>query len=137
MAPVWPFKKKEAVAVLDEEPPAPMVYKRGEDPNARPEVTSDQAAYKDALALFGGGSQTVEAASDQSALYDGVTAESASVSEPSDPVAEEPITPTKDDAPSFTWVHHTDGYHYKQNADGSFEPTPHVRQADGTYAPYS
>ena len=137
MAPFWPFKKKEPPAVLDEEPPAPTVYKRGEDPNARPEVTSDQTAYKDALALFGGGSQTVEAAGDQSTQYDGVTAESSLSPETSSPEPEEAATAEKDEPASFTWVHHTDGYHYKQRADGSFEPTPHVRQEDGTYAPYS
>ena len=33
----------------------------------------------------------------------------------------------------FSWVHHTDGYHYKQHADGSFEPTPHTKNEDGTH----
>ena len=133
MVPFWPFKKKkEAVAELDEAPPAPVVYKRGEDPMAREAVSSDQAAYKDALALFGGGSRSVEAASDQSVHYDGVTASDAApnavTTQPADAAPAEP---------TFTWVHHTDGYHYKKNADGSFEPTPHTKSADGTYAPYS
>jgi hypothetical protein len=141
MPPFWPFKKKETVASLDEEPPAPMVYKRGEDPNARPAVTSDAGAYKDALALFGGGSETVEAASDQSVHYDGVTvttkpleaapevssAPSSTENEASEPPVDEGVT----------WVHHTDGYHYKQRADGSFEPTPYTLGEDGTYVPYS
>lgn len=132
MAPIWPFKKKEPVAELDEAPPAPVVYKRGEDPNARKPVTSDQHAYKDALALFGGGSDTVEAATDQAAKYDGVTGESPAVPEPDASPAQEPVAETM-----FTWVHHTDGYHYKQHADGSFDATPHVKNGDGTYAPYS
>jgi hypothetical protein len=132
MAPIWPFKKKEPVAELDEEPPAPVVYRRGEDPNAREHVTSDQHAYKDALALFGGGSQTVEAATDQATKYDGVTDESPAADAPdsSPSVESEP-------EPAFTWVHHSDGYHYKQHADGSFDATPHVKNGDGTYAPYS
>ena len=133
MVPFWPFKKKkEAVAELDEAPPAPVVYKRGEDPMAREAVTSDQAAYKDALALFGGGSRSVEAASDQSVHYDGVTeSDAASNAVTTQPADAAPAEPT------FTWVHHTDGYHYKKNADGSFEPTPHTKSADGTYTPYS
>jgi len=135
MVPFWPFKKKkETVAVLDEEPTARLVYKRGEDPMARESVTSDQAAYKDALALFGGGSRSVEAASDQSVHYDGATASQPApkeeVPQPTDAVLESP-------EPTFTWVHHTDGYHYKMNPDGSFEATPHTKSEDGTYTPYS
>jgi len=75
------------------------------------------------LALFGGGSEEVKAASDQSVNYDGVTA-------PASQAQKEP-------EPSFTWIHHTDGYHYKQLADGAFEPTPHTKNNDGTYIPYS
>ena len=123
MPPFWPFKKKEAIAELEEEPPAPVVYKRGEDPNARKTIETDTDAYKDALALFGGGSEEVKAASDQSVNYDGVSA----------PTIQTPSEPEL----SFTWVHHTDGYHYKQLADGAFEPTPHTKNNDGTYTPYS
>lgn len=147
MPPIWPFKKKrELDQEIDEAPPAPVVYKRGEDPHARAPVETDADAYKDALALFGGGSSEVAAATDQSVHYDGVTAsneegipsesDDASDSDVSSPEA----SSTADESapePSHTWVHHTDGYHYKQRGDGSFEPTPHVKQADGTYAPYS
>ena len=141
MPPFWPFKKKAVVAEVDEAPPAPMVYKRGEDPHARTEVPSDAEAYKDALALFGDGSQTVKAATDQSVHYDGVTA------------SDEPASPSEGESPStvdssdnaenspveedVTWIHHTDGYHYKQRADGSFEPTPYTLGEDGSYQPYS
>lgn len=130
MAPIWPFKKKQEVLELDEAPPAPITYKKGEDPNARaPSTTVDASAYKDALALFGDGSSAVEAATDQSVNYDGITSQS---SEPGQSQAEESRT-----EPSFTWVHHTDGYHYKKKADGSFEPTPHSKDGEGTYVPYS
>jgi hypothetical protein len=147
MPPIWPFKKKKQLAQeIDEAPPAPVVYKRGEDPHARASVETDAGAYKDALALFGGGSSEVAAATDQSVHYDGVTASSTEgtpsqngdVSE-SD-VSSSVASSTTDESapePSHTWVHHTDGYHYKQLGDGSFEPTPHVKQEDGTYAPYS
>lgn len=142
MPPIWPFKKKKEVdQEIDEAPPAPVVYKRGEDPNARAAVETDAGAYKDALALFGGGSSEVSAATDQSVHYDGVSASS----DEATPAQEEETDATQEVAPSanpepetsHTWVHHTDGYHYKQHADGSFEPTPHVKQEDGTYAPYS
>ena len=77
MPPIWPFKKKKEMEhEIDEAPPAPVVYKRGEDPNARAAVEADAGAYKDALALFGDGSSKVNAATDQSVHYDGVTASS-------------------------------------------------------------
>ena len=141
MPPFWPFKKKEAVVQLEEAPPAPIVYKRGEDPNARAGVETDAGAYKDALALFGDGSQKVEAASDQSVHYDGVTAtqpDVVSTSAKTDgavaPVEEAP--PSKEEA-AFSWIHHTDGYHYKKKEDGQFEPTPYVRNDDGTYSAFA
>ncbi len=37
----------------------------------------------------------------------------------------------------FTWVAHDDGYHYKKNSDGSFQKTPHVKDEEGNYVPYS
>ena len=141
MPPFWPFKKKEAVVQLEEAPPAPIVYKRGEDPNARAGVETDAGAYKDALALFGDGSQKVEAASDQSVHYDGVTATqpdvvSTSAKTDGEVASVEEAPPSKEEA-AFSWIHHTDGYHYKQHADGSFEATPHTKNQDGTYSPYS
>ena len=130
MPPIWPFKKKkQKVVQLDEAPPAPLVYKRGEDPNARDVPQTDVAAYRDALALFGGGSDEVNAATDQSVHYDGDTAASVSSPAVERPPPEMPV--------GHTWVHHTDGYHYKQMEDGSFDSTPHTKSDDGTYAPYS
>lgn len=147
MPPIWPFKKKrELDQEIDEAPPAPVVYKRGEDPHARAAVETDAGAYKDALALFGGGSSEVAAATDQSVHYDGVTSSNTEETpsqngdaSDSDVSSSEASSTTNESASeaSHTWVHHTDGYHYKQHADGSFEPTPHVKQEDGTYAPYS
>lgn len=131
MAPIWPFKKKQEILELDEAPPAPITYKKGEDPNARPPTTTvDASAYKDALALFGDGSSEVEAASDQSVNYDGVTEQEPTTVQPQP-------EPSSNKEESFTWVHHTDGYHYKKKADGSFEPTPHSKNSDGSYVPYS
>jgi len=136
MVPFWPFKKKQTVDELDEEAPAPMVYKRGEDPHAQPVEEADQSAYKDALALFGGGSDHVEAASDHSTRYDGAISNnnSGAVAE-AEPSLDEGEASVAE--PEYTWVHHTDGYHYKQLEDGSFEPTAHVQNQDGTYEPYS
>ena len=139
MPPFWPFKKKQVITELHEAPPAPVVYKRGEDLNARKSIETDTGAYKDALALFGGGSADVKAASDQSVLYEGATSGSnGSQSDSNEPIGSfDKEEPSMQATPSFTWIHHTDGYYYKQLAGGGFEPTPHVKNADGTYAPYS
>ncbi len=139
MPPFWPFKKKETVPMVREEPPAPVVYRRGEDPYARASVEADQAAYKEALALFGGGSQEVAASTDLSADYDGVVDASTPPTKPevkNDGAALE-ASPASIADEGFTWVHHSDGYHYKRLASGAFEPTPHTKNRDGTYTPYS
>ncbi|HII28148.1 MAG TPA: hypothetical protein HA353_07020 [Candidatus Poseidonia sp.] len=130
MPPIWPFKKKkQKVVQLNEAPPAPVVYKRGEDPNARDVPQTDVAAYRDALALFGGGSDEVNAATDQSVHYEG--ASEPSVSSPAAASASTEVSV------GHTWVHHTDGYHYKRMKDGSFDSTPHTKGDDGSYTPYS
>ena len=36
--------------------------------------------------------------------------------------------PAVPQTPAFTWIHHTDGYHYKKKADGSFDATAHVKK---------
>ncbi len=51
--------------------------------------------------------------------------------------ADKAAPPTVPQNPAFTWVHHTDGYHYKKKGDGSFDATPHVKNNNGTYIPYS
>lgn len=108
-----------------------MTYKKGESVSHRSDESStDSAAYTDALALFGDGSSTVTPAEDQSLRYDGVTASQTQ----HDPTVEDESSTTREMA--FTWIHHTDGYHYKQLADGSFEPTAHTKNEDGTYVPY-
>ena len=68
---VWLSKKKPLPG--RREPPAPIVYERGEDPNARKTIEADSGAYKDALALFGGGSEEVKAAINHLVGYDGVS----------------------------------------------------------------
>ncbi|MDB2540128.1 hypothetical protein N9X28_00235 [Candidatus Poseidoniales archaeon] len=122
MPPFWPFKRSKKNSMeLDEESPETIVYRKDEEVHSEKHAQSierNDAAYKDALALFGDGDTTVTASTNIADLYDGVTDASASES-------------------TSEWVHHTDGYHYEKNADGSFEPTPHVKQSDGSYVPYS
>ncbi|MDB2671526.1 hypothetical protein N9Y75_01620 [Candidatus Poseidoniales archaeon] len=122
MPPFWPFKRSKKNSMeLDEEPPEAIVYRKDEEVHSEKHAQSierNDAAYKDALALFGDGDTTVTASTNIADLYDGVTDASASES-------------------TSEWVHHTDGYHYEKKADGSFEPTPHVKQSDGSYVPYS
>lgn len=127
MPPFWPFKrtnKKEEV--IDETPPAPIVYRKGQDVHTEKHSTSEErneSAYKEALALFGGGDTTVTASSNVADEYDGVS------NEPADETLIEA-------EPTFEWVHHSDGYHYKRLSDGSFEPTAYVKNDDGTYSEY-
>ena len=79
MPPFWPFKrtnKKEEV--IDETPPAPIVYRKGQDVHTEKHSTTEErneSAYKDALALFGGGDTTVVASSNVADEYDGVSNE--------------------------------------------------------------
>ena len=122
MPPFWPFKRSKKNSMeLEEESPEAIVYRKDEEVHSEKHAQSierNDAAYKEALALFGGGDTTVTASANVADLYDGVT----------DTTALESTT---------EWVHHTDGYHYEKNADGSFLPTPHVKQSDGSYVPYS
>ncbi len=122
MPPFWPFKRSKKNSMeLDEESPEAIVYRKDEEVHSEKHAQSierNEEAYKDALALFGGGNTTVTASANVADLYDGVT----DAAEPE---------------PTSEWVHHTDGYHYEKNVDGSFLPTPHVRHSDGSYVPYS
>lgn len=139
MAPFWPFKRNKDPDQVDEAPPAPLVYKKGEDPNRREAaVAVDTTAYTDALALFGDGSATVHAASDQTERYDGiVSGGDASVNEAPAAGVKASSTEPLDEEADFSWVHHTDGYHYKRLKDGSFEPTAYTQNEDGTYTAYA
>ena len=74
-----------------------------------------------AVSLFGNGDTTIKRAEEQSQFYEGIV-DSSSLKSP----AQE----------NFTWVHHTDGYHYKKNNDGSFDSVAHQKNDDGTYVPY-
>lgn len=123
MAPLWPFGKKKQPLMLDEPEPQPILYRKNSE--SSPEVLADNSHresvdYKAAVSLFGNGDTTVKRAVEQSQFYEGLV-DSASL-----PVATE----------KYTWIHHTDGYHYKQFASGTFDSVPHQKNADGTYAPY-
>jgi len=173
MAPIWPFGKKKEPDQLEEEAPAPIIYKMGGNASQRTledESHKSSDDYKSALALFGGGETEVTKAADQSSQYDGIVSGdgqqssnnpapavnkqtlpeiSARTETPKQVKSSPPAIPTKPAVPSkaappvvpqtpaFTWIHHTDGYHYKKKADGSFDATPHVKNNNGTYIPYS
>lgn len=139
MPPFWPFKRSSEPDQVDEAPPAPVVYKKGEDPNRRETAVSvDATAYTDALALFGDGSSSVHAASDQTERYDGIVSGGEAGR---DDTASASSESTHEDAQAevadHSWVHHSDGYHYKRLSDGSFEPTAYTKNEDGTYTPYA
>ena len=139
MPPFWPFKRSSEPDQVDEAPPAPVVYKKGEDPNRREtSVSVDATAYTDALALFGDGSATVHAASDQTERYDGIVSGGDALrDETASTTSESTAQPSHEDAVDATWVHHSDGYHYRRLSDGSFDPTAYTKNEDGTYTPYA
>ncbi len=127
MPPIWPFNKKKQLLALEEDAPTPIVYKKTEDKGIDSgSTTQQQEDYKAALSFFGSGDETVQRAPDQSQRYDGVVV-SATQTEPNPSPA----------ADAVEWVAHTDGYHYKKGADGSFDPVAHVKKPDGSYEPYS
>ena len=35
------------------------------------------------------------------------------------------------------WINHTDGYWYQKNSDGSFNPVPHILDAEGNKIPFN
>ncbi|MBT4069670.1 MAG: hypothetical protein HOL72_02390 [Euryarchaeota archaeon] len=167
MPPIWPFGKKKEPDQLDEEPPAPIMYKMGESASQQTladETHKNSNDYKSALALFGGGGTEVSKAEDQSSQYDGiVSGDGQGASNASEPaktsqklpeisarteapkqvqatppsIPSKPAPPKVPTTPAFTWVHHTDGYHYKKKADGTFDAVPHVKNNSGSYIPYS
>jgi hypothetical protein len=127
MPPIWPFGKKKEPLSLEEEAPAPVIYKKTADVGIESTSTDQQHAdYKAALSFFGNGQDTVKKAEEQSQHYDGISGTQSNSAEPTT------VAP-----PPFNWVHHTDGYHYKRLDDGTFDPVAHVKNDDGTYQPYS
>lgn len=143
MAPIWPFKKsKETIDRLPEEQPQKVVYSKGEDPFARDsQHRVDDQAYKDALALFGGGTTEVVASENQSDHYEGVVNAMGKPAEPEQvdivvPEASPEPEPTPPPQTEAKYLHHTDGYHYKEKVGGGYESTPYVKNPDGSYKPY-
>ena len=114
MPPIWPFKKKQVEQ--EEEPERLMSTYDNIGDKANETSHKDSQDYKAALALFGNGSESLNAAEEQSAKYDGVSGSS-------------PET-------KFEWVENTDGYHYKLLSNGAYEQTAYIRYEDGTYSAY-
>jgi hypothetical protein len=124
MPPFWPFGKKKQPLQLDEPEPQAIVYRK--DSGSAEETLADSSHrksddYMAAVSLFGNGDTTIKRAEEQSQFYEGIV----------DSSTRKPTTQE-----NFTWVHHTDGYHYKKKSDGSFDPIPHKKNNDGTYVPY-
>lgn len=123
MAPFWPFNKKKEPEMLDDPVPQTVVYRK--DSVATQELLADNSHresvdYKAAVSLFGNGEETVKRAEEQSQYYEGIV----------------DAAPTSVVSPDFTWIHHTDGYHYKKFSNGTFDAQPHQKSQDGTYTPH-
>ena len=124
MAPIWPFGKKKKPQQLDEEPVQTIVYRKEASQSEQTLADNshrESADYKAAVSLFGDGSTTVKRAEEQSQFYEGIVNSSSNTSEPKS---------------EFTWFHHSDGYHYKKMADGSYDSVPHTKLSDGSFVPY-
>ena len=115
--------------VLEEEAPSPIVYRKTDDTGEKAAQTEQQQAdYKAALSFFGNGEANVKRAEEQSQRYDGIVASNQKAT---------PLQEEQEPASEIDWVHHTDGYHYQRQSDGSFDPAAHVRDEQGAYHPYS
>ncbi len=127
MPPLWPFGKKKQPLSLDEEAPAPIMYRKTDETEEKQEQSKQQQEdYKAALSFFGSGDATVHRAEEQSQRYDGLVASADTLVETKQPQEGE-----------ITWIHHTDGYHYKRRADGTFDPVAHTKNSEGVYQPYA
>ena len=100
----------------------PFKKKEAEIEEAQPENVSYQRSDANAGELLADNSHT-ESAGYQAAmaLFSNAVPEKVSETKPED----------------FTWVAHSDGYHYKKNSNGSFQETPHVKDEKGNYSPFS
>lgn len=114
MAGIWPFKKKAA------EPEGPKVveYDRSEDTagetlSDRSHVEADQ--YKAALDLL--------------------TDPHLGTPEAGESVSQKVVE--TDGSESSNFEKSEDGYWYRKNSDGSFDPQPHIQNEDDSFSPYS
>ena len=127
MAPIWPFRRsRKTEDSFVDSAPEPIVYRKDQEVHTEKHKTTlqrDENAYKDALALFGGGDTSVSPSGNVADAYDGAT-ESVPL-----------LTPST--SGTYEWVRHTDGYYYKKTSDGQFEPTPYVKNDDGSYTAYA
>ena len=124
MPPFWPFGKKKPPLQLDEPEPQAIVYRKDSESTEQTLADSshrESADYMAAVSLFGNGDTTIKRAEEQSQFYEGIV----------DSSTHEVKTQM-----DFTWVHHSDGYHYKKLNNGAFEPTAYVKNADGSYSEY-
>ena len=124
MPPFWPFGKKKQPLQLDEPEPQAIVYRKDSETTEQTLAASSHREsddYMAAVSLFGNGDTTIKRAEEQSQFYEGIVDSSTHE------------TSTQID---FTWIHHSDGYHYQKKQDGSFDPVPHQKNDDGTYVPY-
>ena len=85
MAPIWPFRRsRKTEDSFVESAPEPIVYRKDQEVHTEKHKTTlqrDENAYKDALALFGGGDTSVSPSGNVADAYDGA-AENAPLSTP-------------------------------------------------------
>ncbi len=139
MAPIWPFKKKP-VAVAEKEI-VKSTYSRGGDSAASDSLADrshvEDDSFKAAMASLStphiaaveGGNIAPTSETTTSPVLD---SSPITVKEETNQVNKEEVREESDG----NWVNHSDGYWYLQKPDGSFLPTPHVKDSSGDITPF-
>lgn len=114
MAGIWPFKKQAA------EPKGPKIveYDRSEDTAS--ETLADRSHVEDA---------------EYKAALNLLTDPHLGAPEAGEAVGK--VVVELDGSESSNFEKSDDGYYYRKNSDGSFDPKPHTINDDGTFSPYT
>ena len=113
MAGIWPFKKQAA------EPKGPKIVEYDGSEDTASETLADRSHVEDA---------------EYKAALDILTNPHLGVPEAGEAV--EKVVVELDGTESSNFEKSDDGYYYRKNSDGSFDPNPHTINDDGSFSPY-
>ena len=113
MAGIWPFKKQAA------EPKGPKIVEYDGSEDTASETLADRSHVEDA---------------EYKAALDILTNPHLGVPEAGEAVGK--VVVELDGTESSNFEKSDDGYYYRKNSDGSFDPNPHTINDDGSFSPY-
>ncbi len=113
MAGIWPFKKQAA------EPKGPKIVEYDGSEDTASETLADRSHVEDA---------------EYKAALDILTNPHLGVPEAGEAVGKGVVE--LDGTESCNFEKSDDGYYYRKNSDGSFDPNPHTKNVDGSFSPY-